>query len=92
MPRRIAKILPYEFGEVIQVSVLDTKTKQPIIVIRVPLGNGNVEHYLTYSVSATKGVVPNQVSSEVFFLTNFFMEKDWINRLSEYDDFCDCKL
>lgn len=92
MPRRIAKILPYEFGEVIQVSVLDSKTNVPSIVIRVPLGNGNIEHYLNYSVACSKGVVPNQVSSEVFYLTNFFMEKDWINCLSEYDDFCDCKL
>lgn len=91
MPKRIAKIIPYEFGEVLQVSVLDIKIKKPIMVIRVPLEALSNE-FFHYSVTATKGVVPNLVAKEIFLLTNFLDDKDWINRLSEYDDFCDCKL
>lgn len=96
MLERTVRIEPYEFGEVLCVVVserdLKSKELQPIIVLRVPLGKGNIEHYLSYSVSAVKRVVPNQISREVFHMMNFFEQKDWRDKLDTYSDFCDNKF
>lgn len=47
---------------------------------------------MNYSVSANKGVVPNQIAKEMFNLMNFFDLRDWRLCLDKYSDFCDCKL
>ena len=93
---RDLKILPYEFGEIFQLMVGERNTNTgiytPLFCVRVPLGNGNIEHYMNYSVSANKGVVPNQIAKEMFNLMNFFDLRDWRLSLDKYSDFCDCKL
>lgn len=89
-------VKPYEFGEVLQLLVFERDSRSnefcSRFVIRVPLGNGNLEHHLSYSVSANKGVVPNQIAREVFHLMNFLEQKDWKDNLSSYADFCDGKF
>lgn len=88
-------VQPYEFGEVLCLSVTERDSRKqnfPLCVIRVPLGNGNIEHYFNYSVSASKFCVPNSISREVFHLMNFLEQKEWRDNLSSYADFCDGKF
>lgn len=88
-------VVPYEFGEVLSLKVGERdsrKSYHPLCVIRIPLGNGNIEHFFNYSVCATKECVPNSVAREVFHLMNFLEQKDWRDNLSFYAEFCDGKF
>lgn len=87
-------VKPYEFGEVLQLVVSERSGNafNVLFYVRVPLGQGNIEHHLSYSVNASKGVVPNQIAREVFHLMNFLEQKDWRDNMSSYADFCDGKF
>lgn len=92
---RELSLLPYQFGEVLRLFVYENDTRKkkisPICDVRFPIGNGNIEHYLSYSVSAPKGVVPNQISKELFYIYQFFAEYPdcWREHMDKYADFCD---
>lgn len=95
MLHRIARINTYEYGEVFEVVVLDSKQSpnKARIAIRFPLGNFNLDLYTNYSVNAVRGVSPNEIAREVFHVMNFLCDvRDWKERMDEYDDFCDGRL
>lgn len=96
MLHRSAVLRAYEFGEVVEFVLEDTLRKgNPVmIVIRCPVYLCPSHRlYSEFSVTCADGVVPNQISTELFWMYHFFMEfRDWKSHLDEYDDFCSNRL
>ena len=87
---RSAEIRNSEFGECLHVVVYEKISKgldKQLMVIRLfnPRCMIGGKHW---SISASKGVVPNQISKELFFIESFLDTRDWYSKLDTFDAFC----
>lgn len=94
MLRRSLIIVPSEFTDVLELETTwETSPRSSFVVrIRVPLNWWNFVYGFNFSCETSKGVVPNQISKELFHLMNFLEQDDWRDKLDSYADFCDGRL
>lgn len=92
--RELKLIVASEFVEVLDCVLMEKDRSgkfTSLCRIRIPLFNKNFELGYCYSVQSSK-VGVSYVSKEVFHLMNFLEQKDWRDKLSSYDEFCDGKF
>lgn len=94
MIRRYLKLTSSEFTDVLELETnWETSPHCMFIVrIRVPINSWNFVYGFNFSCEASRGVVPNQISKELFHLMNFLEQDDWRDKLDSYADFCDGRL
>lgn len=94
MIKRTAYLSTSEFGEVLNVEVVEDTPSKNIFKM---LGKYRVFKpsnifFFDMSFNVARGVTPNQISKEIFWIQNFLDERDWRTKLDLYDDFCSNRL
>ena len=94
MMRRTAFLSISEFGEVLNVEVIEDNPSKKIfhVLAKIRVFKPANLYSFDFSANCSKGFSSNQISKELFWIQNFLMEGDWRLKLDSYDDFCSNRL